>query len=179
MYEVVLDSAQADICRALELMTHAAQARRPGVIFCKLGKDRTGLMAALVLTCCGASEAEIVADYARSDGVDAVALGGLEKDKDLQGMDTQLVRMRSTFCSLANQSAAPDACLHQLHPSESLPGLLFLLQFARAPPETMQAALVYAQRQYGGLASYMTSIGFGPEQQQALGKALSAEESWA
>ena len=29
------------------------------------GKDRTGLLAALVLTACGASKEEIVADYAR------------------------------------------------------------------------------------------------------------------
>lgn len=68
----------------LQLMAEGAQARRPQLFFCKLGKDRTGLLAALVLSACGASEEEIVADYSRSDGVDAIALGGLEKDKDMQ-----------------------------------------------------------------------------------------------
>ncbi len=32
----------------------------------QIGKDRTGLLAAMVLTCCGASVDEIVTDYARS-----------------------------------------------------------------------------------------------------------------
>ena len=31
----------------------------------QIGKDRTGLLAAMVLTCCGASVDEIVTDYAR------------------------------------------------------------------------------------------------------------------
>ena len=35
------------------------------MFFCKLGKDRTGLMAALVLSACGVSEDDIVADYVR------------------------------------------------------------------------------------------------------------------
>lgn len=33
--------------------------------YCRLGKDRTGLMTTLVLSTCGASEDEIVSDYAR------------------------------------------------------------------------------------------------------------------
>ena len=90
VYSILLDTAAADIRRALELMAAAAEARSPQLIFCKLGKDRTGVMSALVLACCGASDAEIVADYARSDGVDQVALGGLEKMKDVEGMDKAL-----------------------------------------------------------------------------------------
>jgi protein tyrosine/serine phosphatase len=35
-------------------------------VFCKLGKDRTGLLTMLVLSCCGATDAEIVSDYIRS-----------------------------------------------------------------------------------------------------------------
>lgn len=34
-------------------------------MFCKLGKDRTGLMAALVLAACGATKDEIISDYNR------------------------------------------------------------------------------------------------------------------
>ena len=68
-------------------MAAAAARRQPCLFFCKLGKDRTGVMAALVLAACGASDEEIVADYVRSDGVDQVALGGLEKQSDLKGMD--------------------------------------------------------------------------------------------
>lgn len=34
-------------------------------MFCKLGKDRTGLLTMLILACCGATDAEIVSDYIR------------------------------------------------------------------------------------------------------------------
>lgn len=47
-------------------MSAAAKAQEPIAVFCKLGKDRTGLLCALLLACCGASDEEIVADYARS-----------------------------------------------------------------------------------------------------------------
>lgn len=49
----------------VQIMTAALEARQPCLFFCKLGKDRTGLMAALVLSVCGATEEEIVADYTR------------------------------------------------------------------------------------------------------------------
>ena len=39
------------------------------MFFCKLGKDRTGLLAALVLAACGATDDQIVADYTRWVGV--------------------------------------------------------------------------------------------------------------
>lgn len=90
MYEILLSSAAADIGVALELITEAAEAKRPQLLFCKLGKDRTGVISALVLACCGASEDEIIADYSKSDGIDKVALGGLEKMKDVQGMEQGL-----------------------------------------------------------------------------------------
>ena len=140
MYEILLDSAGIDIARALELMLAAAEERRPQLVFCKLGKDRTGVMSALVLACCGASEAQIVADYARSDGVDSVALGGLEKMRDMQGMDAK--------------------------------------RFASAPPEAMRALLAYAGQRWGGLGGYMSSVGFGRGQQEALGRALTEGEAW-
>ena len=43
-----------------------------------------------MLSCCGATEDEIVSDYTKSDGVNAVALGGLEKMKDVAGMERDL-----------------------------------------------------------------------------------------
>ena len=46
-------------------MTAAAEQDRPVLTYCRLGKDRTGLMTAMVLATCGASEDEIITDYAR------------------------------------------------------------------------------------------------------------------
>ena len=46
-------------------MTTAAENDRPLLTYCRLGKDRTGLMTALVLSTCGATQSEIVTDYSR------------------------------------------------------------------------------------------------------------------
>lgn len=68
LYEILLDSAMPEIAQVLELVLLALEEGRPIMFFCKAGKDRTGLVAALILTCCGASEGEIVTDYARYGG---------------------------------------------------------------------------------------------------------------
>jgi protein-tyrosine phosphatase len=47
------------------VIAEAAEKQRPILFFCKIGKDRTGIIAALVLAACGATEQEIVADYQR------------------------------------------------------------------------------------------------------------------
>ena len=39
----------------------------PAMINCAHGKDRTGIISALVLACLGATTEEIVADYSRSE----------------------------------------------------------------------------------------------------------------
>ncbi len=46
-------------------MTTAAENDRPLLTYCRLGKDRTGLMTALVLSTCGATQSEIISDYIR------------------------------------------------------------------------------------------------------------------
>lgn len=53
----------------------------------QVGKDRTGIIAALILTCLGATREQLLVDYVRSDAYHAVALGGLEKDTRLAGVD--------------------------------------------------------------------------------------------
>ena len=47
------------------MILDAVQKGEPTAFFCKLGKDRTGLISMLVLSCCGATEDEIVSDYIR------------------------------------------------------------------------------------------------------------------
>lgn len=48
-------------------MTLLADSETPAVIHCAAGKDRTGVMAALLLAAIGTPDAEIIADYAASD----------------------------------------------------------------------------------------------------------------
>ncbi|GAB4817039.1 hypothetical protein N2152v2_004085 [Parachlorella kessleri] len=90
VYEILMETGTENILKSLQLLTEGATNHHPQLFFCKLGKDRTGLLAALVLTACGASKEEIVADYARSDGVDDIALGGIEKERDMQGIDPKI-----------------------------------------------------------------------------------------
>lgn len=138
IYKILLETAGAELARTLEILLAAAAEREPALFFCKLGKDRTGTVAALVLGACGASHAEIVRDYARSDGLNEVALGGIEKMEDVRGMDPAI--------------------------------------FGSAPAPVMEALLDHIDDTYGGITAYLTAIGFGPQRQHALRRALT--EPW-
>lgn len=73
--EVMVDSSGPEMCAALSVVA-ASSERTPTAFYCKAGKDRTGLVAALSLHCCGVSDRDIIADYHRSQGVGRAALGG-------------------------------------------------------------------------------------------------------
>ncbi|GLC35756.1 hypothetical protein PLESTB_000490800 [Pleodorina starrii] len=91
LYEMLLESSRPEMCRVLEVLLAAAESRHCAMFFCRAGKDRTGLVAAMVLSVAGASEEAIVEDYARSDAYHRVALAGLESREELAGLD------RATF----------------------------------------------------------------------------------
>lgn len=63
-YRRMLDERQAQICETLRLL--AAPGGLPAVVHCTAGKDRTGLIAALVLGLAGVPEETIVEDYTLS-----------------------------------------------------------------------------------------------------------------
>jgi protein-tyrosine phosphatase len=63
-YIEMLDDAAPQIIRALQVLT--APDSRPAVFHCTAGKDRTGLLSALVLSLLGVPEETVVADYALS-----------------------------------------------------------------------------------------------------------------
>jgi protein tyrosine/serine phosphatase len=65
IYEVMLDRNQARIGVIIEAI--AAAPDGPVLIHCHAGKDRTGLVSALLLTLAGASTRTIADDYALSD----------------------------------------------------------------------------------------------------------------
>lgn len=92
MYHCLLESSDAEIGASLRALLSSAERGAPALFFCRMGKDRTGLVAALVLSICGADERAILDDYVLSDDPSAeeIALGGLEKSRDLQGLETRL-----------------------------------------------------------------------------------------
>lgn len=77
------------VCFCLHCVNAAASAAagRPVMFFCKAGKDRTGLVAALLLSTLGASEEQILQDYVISDKYHMVALAGLEENPRVTGLD--------------------------------------------------------------------------------------------
>jgi protein-tyrosine phosphatase len=63
-YRHMLDARQPQICEILRLL--ATPGRLPAVVHCTAGKDRTGLIVALVLGLVGVPDETIVEDYALS-----------------------------------------------------------------------------------------------------------------
>jgi protein-tyrosine phosphatase len=63
-YKEMLDDAGPQIASALAVL--AAPDARPAVFHCTAGKDRTGLLSAIVLSLLGVPEETVVADYALS-----------------------------------------------------------------------------------------------------------------
>jgi len=72
MYKAILLSAPEEVGRAVGEVAACAEAGEPVVFHCQKGKDRTGLVAALVESVCGVPRPEIVAGYA----VSGALLGG-------------------------------------------------------------------------------------------------------
>ena len=69
IYDMMIDTRGANLARAL---TQVATAPGPVVFHCTAGKDRTGVLAALILEVVGADRQAIVADYSAT----AVNLAG-------------------------------------------------------------------------------------------------------
>ena len=90
VYEVILETAKNEIKSCLDRILDAQRKGEPVLIFCKLGKDRTGLLCALVLACCDVPLESILDDYSLSNNLDEIALGGIEKMEDVQGVDKSL-----------------------------------------------------------------------------------------
>lgn len=89
LYQVLLEDSAKEFVAALRHIRKSAEASRPVLFFCKAGKDRTGLLAALLLSVLGASEAQVLADYVKSDAYHQVALAGLEDNPKVTGLDRQ------------------------------------------------------------------------------------------
>lgn len=75
---LIVDECHQEVDFALKVIARHASRGVPVAFQCRLGKDRTGLVAALVLLCLGASEEQVVEDYVKSDGTDGIALGAVQ-----------------------------------------------------------------------------------------------------
>jgi protein tyrosine/serine phosphatase len=110
--------------------------RHPITFYCTAGKDRTGMIAAILLALVGVSVDDIVEDYTLSANVYA-------EMNDHQAMVGAL--------SQRNLNAAT---------------------FLGAPPQVMREIMESINESYGSVEGYCNWIGFGPEQQEKLRRAL-------
>ncbi|KAL7575931.1 hypothetical protein ACA910_000729 [Epithemia clementina (nom. ined.)] len=110
----------------------ADRRRHPIAFYCTAGKDRTGVISALILRLCGVPKESIVEDYTLSANVYAE----MNDHKAMVG-------------ALSQRSLDPKT-------------------FLGAPSYVMEDTLDALEEAYGSVEEYLTSIGFGPEQQQKL-----------
>lgn len=87
LYEVILEEAGPELAACGHAVLASLERGRPLLFFCKAGKDRTGLLAALLLLSCGVPRACVLADYHESDKYHALGLAGLEREPGLAALD--------------------------------------------------------------------------------------------
>ncbi|MGV9768224.1 tyrosine-protein phosphatase [Microbacterium sp. NPDC003461] len=66
LYDVMIDRHLADVVAAVETV---ASAPGPVLVHCTAGKDRTGVVTALILEALGVARTDVLADFARSEQV--------------------------------------------------------------------------------------------------------------
>ena len=100
LYEILLDASAHQIGKAMQLLTLALEAGEgsgAAAFFCKWGKDRTGVLAMMVLLTLGAPREAVVEDYVLSDATAHFALG----DVRIEGLDLDVF-----------SRAPPEAAVH-------------------------------------------------------------------
>jgi hypothetical protein len=135
--ELLLRFGAPGIMYVLELC--ADRSRHPVIFHCTAGKDRTGMITAIILSFLGVPDEEIVQDYTLSANVYAE----MNDHKAMVG-------------ALSQRSLNPKT-------------------FLGAPPQVMRDTLEAIREDYGSVEGYMTWIGFGPEKQEQLRKALTED----
>jgi len=155
MYACMLDSSAPEFAAAARCLLQAASARLPLLFFCRVGKDRTGLFAALVLSLLGGCDESIAADYCLSDGTTpAIALGGMEAaGRELAGLD-------AAAFARAPEGAIRGALDHVRRVHGGVPSYLASGGFSRADQAALVAALTVPAVE-GGCGGYGVGEGGG------------------
>jgi hypothetical protein len=156
LYLSMLRQGQAPLKSALREAVDPAN--HPLVFHCQFGKDRTGLLAALILHSAGVRREVILADYGLSDGYVDTPRGAQEWQEAIRIVppladnpdDWCVVRpaLRSTYCRCAAAARA------------------------RSPTHVLKSTLEAIEAEYGSLDGYLDSIGLGPDWRRGVRLAL-------
>jgi protein tyrosine/serine phosphatase len=137
-YIIILESSKERIAAVIKAVAAGLQAG--GVlVHCHGGKDRTGIIVALLLSLVGVPREIIIEDYAMSEiRLEVPHSAWLEKQIEARGEPMERPRWMYSL------------------------------------PETMQGTLEYLDKEYGGPAGYLGSIGVAPDEMEAIREHLLA-----
>jgi len=162
VYWWILTERGAALCEVLEGITAAGAAGTPTLIHCAHGKDRTGVVVAVLLHVCGAARSDIVSDYALSNDWGCSPMG---QDIMLQAMPERYrERIREWNTPPENEDEEVE-----------MAPTFFWSQFGRwcsAEASTMEAVFARVEKRWGSVDGYLDSIDFGAEKRAALQLAL-------
>ena len=142
-------------------ITAAGAAGEATLVHCAHGKDRTGVLCAVLLHACGASLEQIAADYALSDEWGCSPMG---QDIMLQAMPE---RYRDRIKEWNTPPESEDAAAWE--------NGFWWAQFGKwcgAQPGTMEAVFARVEKKYGSMDAYLDSIDFDASKRAALQEAL-------
>ena len=151
LYMHMLEGAHDCVKAVFEAL--ADEANYPLVYYCAAGKDRTGMISALVLAALGVREVDIVADYSLTDEhMSGVLSARFEQARKVR--EAREATQRASADAPHEQSAQP---AHGLSPA-----------MLRAKPETMRTFLGALKHQYGSAYAYLLTSGVTPSLLEAV-----------
>lgn len=136
----------------------------PVLFHCSSGKDRTGLIAALIQSVCGVSEEEILDSYADSETYLAPVLELIAEEDRKRGLSEE-------FDGTPRYPPALHRTSDHLSPQHSA------IHSSRRPRinefrHAMEKTFEYIKESYGDVRGYLVAIGFTHEYQHQLREAL-------
>jgi Tyrosine phosphatase family len=172
--EAILELGGPELCAALQAITEFReqhQQQQPCalvvpdtgscvVIHCVQGKDRTGLLAMLVQSIAGCSDAEIVTDYQLTEqqhNSNSQNTSNAARMSSPVGV-TKVVTDNAGAAAATTASAAAAASTGKNNGGGKLDRQIF----AAAPAQVMQDTLTYLRHRYGSVFGYLDAIGFDP-----------------
>jgi protein-tyrosine phosphatase len=136
--ELAIDFAGREMVEVLKLFLK--EENYPIAFYCTAGKDRTGLIAMLLLSVLGATDEEIVQDYQISDSVYRTSKSAGNAGLDLPEQQREEVEKEA----------------EQINP------------FLRATPDIILHVLAYTRRLHGSIPKYLERNGFDKTAQNRL-----------
>eukprot|EP00892_Ulva_mutabilis_P003668 jgi/Ulvmu1/1673/UM115_0002.1 len=87
LYELIIVTSTLEIGVTMQVILKALQEGHAVMYYCKAGKDRTGIVTALLLSVLGATDEQIIDDYYLSDEHGQTALGNLAGKREVEKLD--------------------------------------------------------------------------------------------